>query len=201
MHAYASDSDRTPALGAIAVMAVIVAIVANWLATRVDLGPAWLVSPPAVAGAFGLLHQWMERVGWKWPLVRSLGLTNTPLIEGDYEGELVSSFENTTQPVRISIDQTWSRLSVRFEVLVPQSSTSYSVASSLVNAGHGLARLTYTYRNQPKPGIADGDLHDHDGTAEVVIDCRSGELRGRYFNFRGRQGSLKLERMDESTGG
>jgi hypothetical protein len=56
------------------------------------------------------------------------------------------------------------------------------------------ARLTYTYRNQPRPGVADADMNDHDGTAEVVIDTRTGELTGRYFNFRGRQGAVTLTR-------
>jgi hypothetical protein len=40
-------------------------------------------------------------------------------------------------------------------------------------------------------------MNDHDGTAEVVLDGVTGELTGRYFNFRGRQGTLSLTR---STG-
>jgi hypothetical protein len=52
----------------------------------------------------------------------------------------------------------------------------------------------YTYRNQTRPGVADQDMNDHDGTAEVVIDTQTGELHGRYFNFRGRQGTLTLTR-------
>jgi len=194
VHVYSSSDNRTPALGAIAAGAVLIAIGMNVAAEALGIGPAWLVSSPTVAAAFGLIYRFVDTVAWRWPLLRRLGLIEVPLLQGTYDGRLISSYQQTTRPVRICIDQTWSKIVIRFDVLPPTSSTSYSVTAGLSTVGHHQARLTYTYRNQTRPGVADQDMNDHDGTAEVVIDTQTGELHGRYFNFRGRQGTLTLTR-------
>ncbi len=195
MHAYSSSDSRTPALGTIALIAVLLAMAANVLTDALGIGPAWLVSAPTVAAAFGLIYRLVDTIAWCWPLLHRLGVIQVPLVEGTYEGHLVSSYKQTTLPVRICIDQTWTRIAIRFDVLEPKSSTSYSVTAGLGADGHNHARLTYTYRNQTRPGVAEADMNDHDGTAEVVLDVLTGKLTGRYFNFRGRQGTLSLTRM------
>jgi hypothetical protein len=194
VHVYSSSDNRTSALGTIALAAVLISIGANAGFEAMGIGPAWLFSPPTVAAAFGLIYRFVDTVAWRWPTLRRLGLIQVPVLEGAYDGQLVSSYQNVTRPVRICIDQTWTRIVIRFDVLSPTSSTSYSIAAGLGIAGHHHTRLTYTYRNQTRPGVADVDMNDHDGTAEVVIDTDTGELTGRYFNFRGRQGTLALTR-------
>jgi hypothetical protein len=62
-------------------------------------------------------------------------------------------------------------------VLPPTSSTSYSITAALATEGHHHTRLTYTYRNQTRPGVADVDMNDHDGTAEVVVGNRAAPKR------------------------
>lgn len=194
MHVYSSNENHTSALGTIALIAVLIAIATNAAFDALGVGPAWLVSPPAVAAAFGLIHRFVDTVAWRWPVLHRLGLIQVPVLQDIYNGQLVSSYQQTTLPVRICIDQTWTKIVVRFDVLPPTSSTSYSIAAALGAEGHQHTRLTYTYRNQTRPGIAEVDMSDHDGTAEVVINSRTGELTGRYFNFRGRQGTLTLTR-------
>ncbi|RLK24682.1 hypothetical protein DER29_2607 [Micromonospora sp. M71_S20] len=196
MHVYSTSDSRTAALGTIAVCAVLLAIGANAAFTALGVGPPWLFSPPTVAASFGLLYRAVDTIAWRWSLLQRLGIIQVPVLEGIYEGQLVSSYQGRTLPVRICIDQTWTRIAIRFDVLPPTSSTSYSVAAGLGVDGHHHARLTYTYRNQTRPGVAEADMNDHDGTAEVVIDTTSGELTGRYFNFRGRQGTLALTRTN-----
>lgn len=194
MHVYSSSENRTSALGTIALIAVLIAIAANAAFDALEVGPSWMVSAPAVAAAFGLVYRFVDTVAWRWPLLHRLGVIQTPVLEGTYNGQLVSSYQQTTRPVRVCIDQTWTKIAIRFDVLPPTSSTSYSIAAALAIEGHQHTRLTYSYRNQTRPGVADVDMNDHDGTAEVVIDGRTGELNGRYFNFRGRQGTLTLSR-------
>lgn len=196
MHAYTTTADRTAALGALSVLAVALAIGANWLAERVSLGPAWLISPPAVAASFGLMYEALDRYAWRWSILRRLGIVQVPDVEGAYEGELISSSNDITRSIRIVIDQTWTRIAVRFDIVEPSTSTSYSIAAALAKSGHDQVRLTYTYKNQVRPGVADVDMSDHDGTAEVVIDTVGNRMDGRYFNFRGRQGTLMLRRAD-----
>ncbi|TNH26247.1 hypothetical protein FHG89_21245 [Micromonospora orduensis] len=194
MHVYSSSDSRTSALGMIAVCAVLMAIGLNAAFQALSIGPAWLFSPPTVAAAFGLLYRVLDTVGWRWSWLHRLGLIQVPAVEGVYEGTLVSSYRMTTMPVRVCIDQTWTRIAIRFDVLEPMSSSSYSVAAGLSSDGHRRARLTYTYRNQTRPGVAESDMNDHDGTAELVLDLETSALVGRYYNFRGRQGTLTLTR-------
>lgn len=195
MHAYTTGESRTAALGAIAVLAVVLAIAANRVSDQVELGPAWLISPPAVAASYGLIYKLVDRYAWRSAFLRKLGFIDVPDVEGTYEGELVSSYIETKMPVRVSIDQTWTHIAIRFETGNPTSSTSYSIAAALGRSGHDEARLTYTYRNQTRPGVAEVDMNDHDGTAELCIEPIDGKADGRYFNFRGRQGTLVLTRI------
>ncbi|WP_432457577.1 hypothetical protein [Cellulomonas iranensis] len=186
-----------------AALATLLAIAMAWVfETWLSSVPSWIVSGPTVAGAFGACYWLMEAHAWRWPIVRKLGLVDTPDIEGVYIGKLVSSYNSTDLPIRVCIDQTWTRIAVRFEVVEPESSVSHSITAGLSLAGHTHARLTYTYRNQTRPGVAEGDMKDHDGTAELLFDLSRDSARGRYYNLRGRQGSLTLTRElgDVSTG-
>lgn len=173
---------------------MVLAMAANAVAEGVGAPPAWLIGAPALAGAYGLCFQVFDRWAWRWPLLKALRVPKNPDIEGVYEGELRSSFDRERAiPVRIEIDQSWTAIAIRFEVTGEVTSTSSSVTAGLEQVGHGHARLTYTYRNQTSPGIAPDNLNDHDGTAELVIDS-TGRVRGRYYNLRGRNGSLSLQR-------
>ena len=195
MHAFATNQPRTNGYAAIAVAAVILSILASWIVHTAGWEATWLVSAPTVAGSFGLLLRLFDRYGWRWPLLRSLGVADTPDIEGTYGGELVSTYDGTTIPVRVEIDQTWTAVAVRFEVLGVTTSTSQSLTAALDQAGRTAVRLVYTYRNAITPGVADEDMNDHDGTAELRIDTSTGQVHGRYYNFRGRQGTLTLTRQ------
>lgn len=196
MHAYSTNTSRTKALSVLAVFAVVFAIVANWFFEQLRLGPAWLISPPSVAAAYGILFACWDRFVWRWPTLHHLGLVDIVNVQGTYEGELISSWTETIRPVRMRIDQTWTRINIRFDALEPKSSTSYSVAAALAVIGDQEVRLTYTYQNQARPGVADSDMSDHDGTAQVWV-TKEGRLSGRYFNLRGRCGTLELRSVTD----
>lgn len=192
MHAYSFAGDRLRAFGLIAFLAVIFAITANTVSDKVGLGPPWLVSAPTVAAVFGILYGVVDKWAWRWPLLRVTGVINTPVVSGHYEGRLRSSYQNTELPITIDIEQTWTRLIVRLKVLSPQSSDSISLAAALRDVGQHRAQLTYVYRNTVRPGFAEPDMNDHDGTAELTIDAVDHTATGRYYNYRGRQGTLEL---------
>jgi SMODS-associating 2TM, beta-strand rich effector domain len=197
MHAYSSSDGRGGALGALATFSVVAAIGLNAsvAATHPPSWVAWFVGAPTVAAAFGILYKALDSAGWKWRWVRRLGLSKTPIIDGVYEGTLISSYQNVTLPIRLTINQTWTELIVKMEVLGTTSSTSRSVAAALDRDGHAEARLTYTYKNAIRPGVAAADMRDHDGTADLVVHADSGDVDGRYFNARGRQGTMSLQRV------
>lgn len=195
MHAYSHSGNRLRAFGVIAILSVLFAIAANAVSDALNLGPPWLVSAPTVAAVFGILYGVIDKWAWRWRLLRVTGVVATPNVSGHYEGQLRSSYQNTELPIRIDIEQTWTRMVVRLKVLTPQSSESISMAAALQEVGQQRARVTYMYRNTVRPGYADPDMNDHDGTAELTVDASNETATGRYYNYRGRQGTLELRRV------
>jgi hypothetical protein len=192
VHSYSCNDNRTRTQATLAFVAVLVAIGANAAASPLDAVPGWLVGAPTVAAVYGLLHRLIDTTAWRWSWVRLLGLIDTPQVEGAYVGQLTSDYENTTIDIRLRIQQRWTEIDIRMEVLNRTTSTSRSVAAALCRAGHHDAQLTYTYKNEIRPGVADPDMSDHDGTADLLIDPRTGTITGRYFNARGRRGTMTL---------
>lgn len=193
MHAYSATDTRLKAYGLLASLAVAIAWAANAIATGIGLGPAWLVSAPTVAASFYLLHHMVDVKAWRWPVLRKAGIIATPLIDGVYDGTLVSSYDRSRAiPIELTVSQTWTRVFIEMKVTGMQTSRSKSVAASLDPRGHTGARLTYTYKNAVQPGAADPDMRDHDGTADLDFDIPGGTVTGRYFNARGRQGDMSL---------
>ncbi len=194
MHSYSATDNRVRAYGAIAVVAVLVAMGVAALAEEVDIAPAWLLSAPTLGATFALVYEAMNRWGWRAGVVRGIGLCSTPNLNGTYEGELIAPAFNSKRPVKITITQTWQEVAVEFSILAPESSTSYSRTAEITRHGNGGGRIVYTYTNRIRPGIADEDMTDHDGTAELTIST-DGAATGRYYNFRGRRGTLTLSRQ------
>lgn len=195
MHAYSATDTRLKAYGLIATLAVVLAWIANAVAERLGIGPAWLVSSPTVAASFYLLHRLTDVAAWRWEPLRKAGLIGTPIIDGTYEGHLVSSYDTSKQiPIRLKISQRWTRIFIEMEVTGRTTSRSKSVAASLDPQGHTGARLTYTYKSAVQPATAEADMRDHDGTADLDFDIPAGTVTGKYFNARGRQGDMHLRR-------
>ena len=193
MHAYSAES-RVPVLGVLASIAVVVAIVTNRVLEECHFEYGWLVSAPTVGGAFAILLAVFDKWAWRWKWLHVLKAISTPVIEGKYEGILRSTWDGAPDvQVRVLIEQRWLRILIRFEVLESETSKSKSVTAAVYGLGHHDASLTYTYSNRIRPGFADDDMSDHDGMADVTID-QHGRLEGRYFNARGRQGTLALQR-------
>ena len=200
MHAYAGGN-RVPMLAVLASISVVLAIVASALFRSIDFEYDWLVSAPTVAAAFGLLYKLVDLVAWRWAWLHKLGLIDIPVLDGTYTGHLLSKYTGTSIPARLRVEQTWTQLMVRLDLPGTETSGSISVAGSISREGHRDARLVYTYKNAVLPAKADDDMRDHDGTADIVIDP-AGQLAGRYFNARGRQGELRLMRgtAESATG-
>lgn len=198
MHAYASYDNRVKVYGLLTVLSVLVAWVLHWVSALAAF-PEWLVSVPSVAGVFALLYVGFNRWAWKWRICRVLGLSPTPDLSGCYDGLLTSTYEEpgeggrAEREIEIKIVQTWSRLAVTLNVKRGTStSTSISAMASMTEHAED-TRLVYVYQNQVAPAIADEDMSDHQGLAEVVIS-KQGRLTGRYFNSRPRSGALAAQR-------
>lgn len=199
MHPYSTDESRVQVYGLLAVAAV----VASWLIVAVTsrfTWPQWLVSAPSLAATFTVAYRVFEVWIWRWAPLRGLGLVEVADVSGVYEGKLISTYRgpdgsNVERAVRFEITQTWTRLNVTMSVLTGESSSySVSAVASMGNDGR-VALLKYLYQNKVSPAIADADMADHEGAADLRIDA-SGRLYGRYFNSRPRSGSIEAQKVD-----
>ncbi|HVS58612.1 MAG TPA: hypothetical protein VHD60_02610 [Candidatus Saccharimonadales bacterium] len=195
MHSYSTNTSRLGTYSVIAAISVAIAVLIAKLTSHYNLGPTWLVSPPALGGVYGIVYATVDKILWKWTPLRMFGLINEMRVYGVYEGIVISDYNHKELPVRIEINQTWTKILVQLEVLEPELSASCSITTSVEGMGNRCARLTYTYRNTPNHGIADDDMQGHEGTGELIIKP-NGTARGRYFNSRGRKGTLRLNRSN-----
>lgn len=193
MHSYSTDESRVSVYSLLAVVAVVLAWVIVAATSRLSW-PEWLVSAPSMAATFALVYRLFDRVGWRWAIMRQLGLVEVRDISGTYRGRLVSTFKDSQgQPVErdvtIHVGQTWTKLAV--EMTVSSGTSSSMSTSALGSVTHdGVAScLTYVYKNRVNPGLADADMGDHDGAADLRIYA-DGRLAGRYFNGRPRAGTI-----------
>lgn len=199
MHAYSTNESRVAIYGVIAVTAVILA----WLVMSATEGldwPQWLVSAPSLAATFTFSYGLFDRVLWKLPLLQRLHLVDVADISGTYEGNLISTYTDTnSQPVKrditLCISQTWTKIDVEMTVKSGASSSRSNSAVASVSPRANSTHLVYVYRNSVNPGLADADMGDHDGAAELVITS-SGGLSGRYFNVRPRAGTIQAQRTN-----
>lgn len=197
MHSYSTHETRVGVLGIIAVISVAVAWLLVWTTSHWDW-PEWLVSVPSLGGVFALLYSAFDRWLWRLPLMRQIGLVDVADVAGTYVGTLTSTFkdksgEQVKRNVTFNIRQTWTNIEVTMAVRGGSStSRSQSAVASVSNRGLG-THLVYVYHNQVNPGVADPDMSDHEGAADVEITF-DGVITGRYFNSRPRAGSIHARR-------
>ena len=194
MHDYAIDSRERVLVARILFMAS--ALVSGIVAALIpsDLIPMrWLLPLPSIALVFGVSYWAFDNWLWRWRFLRTLRLVNVPDLRGAWTGTVASSYTEfaETQPVTVTIEQTWTKLAVRLNAA---ESRSWSVTGSvLVNAPEGLV-LTYLFDNEPKAEAA-GTMQRFRGTT-VLVCAEPGRLEGHYYTGRGRatHGSLRLRR-------
>jgi hypothetical protein len=197
VHPYSTDESRVPVYSGLAVLSVVL----SWAvaaATSSLSWPEWLISAPSLAAMYAVLYRLFDAYAWKWPLLHALGSVKVMNIAGNYDGKLVSTFHDADgKPIErhltLRITQSWTRIAIEMTITSGSSSSmSVSALGSVMHDGSATC-LTYIYRNKVNPAIADSDMGDHDGTAELRIYA-DGHVTGRYFNSRPRAGTIEARR-------
>jgi hypothetical protein len=172
------------------IVTIILSIIAAYgLSTLLRLIPnatLWWIDYPSVFGFFGLFICLFNNYLWKLNFIQKLLGVTTPNLNGTWEGEIKSLYNNFTTPLHVllHIKQTGSKILISLE---NETSISYSIHASILHSGksHNF-ELIYNYINEPKADSG-STLNIHYGTAwfQISDDCKS--LEGDYFTGRGRQ--------------
>ena len=102
----------------------------------------------------------------------------------EYKGKLTSSFDNKDYKGNLTINQTFTKLSIKFK---SSESSSYSIVASIID-NNDTNQLIYTYQNDPKANIQDRS-QIHYGTAILSVDNVS-KIEGNYYTGRGSFGYM-----------
>lgn len=193
MHPYTTNlAERQKLLLFIAVAAFGGALLIGFAYTSAGWNPPAWVDVPSTGALYGLGYAVVKKYLWRSKLFQKLGIVNTPVLDGDWEGEVVTSFDEhaARHPVHVRIDQDWTEMSISLKSNVSESRSL--IAGVIVN---NEIVLSYEYYNEPLPGAVD-TMHAHRGTARLILSADRKTLTGQYYSGRDRQnfGELRLRR-------
>ena len=140
---------------------------------------------------FGLFIWLFDNYLWKTNLFQRLEFLYIPNLNGVWETEIKTSFENFSDSIKAKtiIRQTATWISISFET---EESTSYSIHAALVRVDRAKKyELIYVYENKPKADSVKS-MNIHNGTAWLQILDHNDVLEGEYYTGRGRQNFGKV---------
>lgn len=193
MHPYATDSaERRNVILGLAFVSIALACAFQHGIERLGVQIPWWADTPSVMSVFGVLYALFDRWLWRIWIWRKIRLVQVPDLNGCWDAEGETSFENgQSYTAKVRIQQTWTHISVIMET---DFSRSHSLSASLlINQPDGIT-LSYEYRNEPKPSAVQ-TMHSHRGTCVLRLKDED-LLEGEYYSGRDRQnyGSLTLRR-------
>lgn len=203
MHPYSIDSEeRRRALGILGIISVVIAYAVYLTLNAIQITTPWYISLPSPLAVYAPLFYALDRYLWKIPAVRWILRLQSPDLNGEWDGEIRSSYHNHNNSISASMEvyQTWSTIEV---ILRAEESNSYSYSAAIRTDQSNETFFTYSYSNEPEPDANPG-MEIHLGTAHLTIrdgDDSDLSLTGRYYTGRGRNtyGKMQFERVAEDV--
>jgi hypothetical protein len=195
MHSYTTDSSGKKFVPLyIAALSVLAAWILNRVLGTMQFTFPWWIGAPSVIGFYGVLYAIFDKRLWRWRILRTIGAVKVPVLNGIWNGCVVSSFDEhaTKYDATLKISQNWTQISV---ILKTNYSKSSSLIAAIVTEDPGGTVLSYEYLNEPMPN-AKNTMHTHRGTARLTMQSNGKALEGEYYTGRDRQnfGILRFER-------
>lgn len=193
MHPYSIETEeRKNILLLLAVVSVVLTLSFHKVFSYYEVTLPWWIESPSILFFYGLLFIVFDK--WLWKFFRNMRLIKTPNLNGEWCGNIKTSFDEHSSEVKASIKifQTWTRIKV---ILTTEYSLSYSEVASVIAAAPEGKYLSYQYTNEPKSNTIQ-TMSIHKGTAKLLFDEKTATLSGEYYSGRDRQnfGSLHFER-------
>jgi SMODS-associating 2TM, beta-strand rich effector domain len=195
MHSYSTDStEREKVLLVLAGLAIAAAWGLFRIFRALRTGMPWWIDAPSTMGLYGVFFSLFDSIVWRRPILHQLSLVKVPVLAGEWQGYVVSSFDNhkKTHEVEVRIKQSWTRIMI---LLSSKNSYSHTVTAAIeVNAPDGVV-LSYQYENEPKADAVK-TMEMHVGTARITLVDKD-LLEGYYYSGRGRgeHGLITLKRV------
>lgn len=191
MHPYSINSNER---SIIQLLLAGTSIFLTWI-LKTNYNFPWWFEDPSIIGIYGVLYLIFDRYLWKVDVLRSMGLVQTPNINGEWTGHLKSSFDNFEKKAEatISIDQHWTSIEISFNT---PTSKGKSVVAAIEMSGHDEAELTYTYLNEPFASTQ-SQMNIHKGTSSLSFSKKLMQADGDYYSGRGRRqyGEIHFKRI------
>lgn len=159
------------------------------------LASSGIIEVPTTVALLLTLFWVTDNFLWRIKFIQKI--LDIPDINGRYEGELVSSYDETkTYPIVLEIKQSLNKISIN---LFTERSSSYSLTANIGKNNKGSWSVFYIYQNNTSAMNEDEDMKDHNGVALLEIFDLGSNLKGNYFNNprdRGRYGTINVKRID-----
>ncbi len=154
--------------------------------------PFWVetISPLA---AYGLLYGFFNKIAWRWPLFRWLGIVTVRDMSGRWYGNQLSSFKKGGKAVksRIILEVTQTFSDVRAQAFYKRWQSLPNASCLMTIDDH--PTLVIIFASEPNANH-DGDDTQHKGTAQLRYFVDDDSVRGTYFNTSGNSGDIILKR-------
>jgi len=192
MHSYSIDTEERKN---ILLVLAIISIVFSWgfykILGNYQISLPWWVESPSVLFFYGVFFVIFDK--WLWQYVKKINFVKTPNLNGEWNGNLKSSFDNHASEINVilKIFQTWTKIKIL--LITDQSISKSETASIVIDAPEG-NYLSYQYINEPKSN-AINTMSIHRGTVRLIFDKKENTLNGEYYSGRDRQnfGSLSFK--------
>lgn len=185
LHHYTADTpDRTN----VHILLFLISIASAWgfvsLCNYLGWTPYWWIDTPSVFGFYGIFFGLFNNCLWKIPLLRKIGLIETPNLNGHYEGEIKTSYDDfqTPKKVQYEIVQKWNKILIFSET---ETSTSKSLTAAFSLSDVNRKSIVFSYQNTPKID-AHQTMNTHCGFADFYFN-NTDAIIGEFFNGRNRK--------------
>ncbi|WP_346846360.1 hypothetical protein [uncultured Clostridium sp.] len=203
MHNYSIDTKEHIYVNFyLALLSVVIVYIAKDLLKQVTFLPISISISSTSLTLFGVLYALFDKYCWKWKILRFTFKVKTPILSGAWEGEYKSSYglndDGTGEPtegnIKITIEQTWSKISIKSDSVNSSKSCS-QVAGVFVKHNKGIV-LKYEYENDPEESFVKS-MNKHSGFECLVFDEANEEMNGSYYTdkYRRTYGSKKYKRL------
>ena len=144
----------------------------------------------------GLLWLIFERVAWKWPVSRMMGLSHVPDLSGEWVGDLVRSGEVEKHSFSLRITQTFSMIYVSSQ---STNSRSESISAQIVTDElKNRFKIINHWQSRTRAKQV-GYMDDFVGLSTIDVSFENGEITLSDYYFTNRkptstEGVIKLRR-------